>query len=317
MSLSDLLRKPVNKKDGKVNEEITKERILENLDKYRELIAYWRFYPDRFVDYLCSLNPDNTFQLYFYQRLFLRAIFRHRYIYATFVRAWSKSFMSVLANCLQCVLYPGAKIFTVAGGKEQSAGIVSSKVDEICRLIPALEKEIIWDTRGTRAKTSQTKDTVVYTFKNGSTLQNVAASEKTRGARFHCGLMEECVGIDQDILKNVLVPTMNVNRLVPGHGADKKEKLNKKQIFITTAGYKNTFGYEQLIQILCQSVARPDDAIVLGGSWRVPVVEGLLDKDFVTELKLDGTFNEASFEREYKNLYSLNIKNCEKILRAA
>lgn len=201
--------------------------------------------------------------------------------------------------------------------KEQSAGIVSSKVDEICRLIPALEKEIIWDTRGTRAKTSQTKDTVVYTFKNGSTLQNVAASEKTRGARFHCGLMEECVGIDQDILKNVLVPTMNVNRLVPGHGADKKEKLNKKQIFITTAGYKNTFGYEQLIQILCQSVARPDDAIVLGGSWRVPVVEGLLDKDFVTELKLDGTFNEASFEREYKNLYSLNIKNCEKILRAA
>lgn len=201
--------------------------------------------------------------------------------------------------------------------KEQSAGIVSSKVDEICRLIPALEKEIIWDTRGTRAKTSQTKDTVVYTFKNGSTLQNVAASEKTRGARFHCGLMEECVGIDQDILKNVLVPTMNVNRLVPGHGADKKEKLNKKQIFVTTAGYKNTFGYEQLIQILCQSVARPDDAIVLGGSWRVPVVEGLLDKDFVTELKLDGTFNEASFEREYKNLYSLNIKNCEKILRAA
>lgn len=85
----------------------------------------------------------------------------------------------------------------------------------------------------------------------------------------------------------------------------------------TTAGYKNTFGYEQLIQILCQSVARPDDAIVLGGSWRVPVVEGLLDKDFVTELKLDGTFNEASFEREYKNLYSLNIKNCEKTLRAA
>ena len=118
--------------------------------------------------------------------------------------------------------------------KEQSAGIVSSKVDEICRLIPALEKEIIWDTRGTRAKTTQTKDTVVYTFKNGSTLQNVAASEKTRGARFHCGLMEECVGIDQDILKNVLVPTMNVNRLVPGHGADKKEKLNKKQIFVSS-----------------------------------------------------------------------------------
>lgn len=97
-------------------------------------------------------------------------------------------------------------MFTVAGGKEQSASIVSSKIDEICTLIPAMEREIIWDTRGKRATTRQTKDSVTYSFKNGSQLSNVAASEKTRGARFHSGLMEECVGIDQDILNEVIVP---------------------------------------------------------------------------------------------------------------
>ena len=70
----------------------------------------------------------------------------------------------------------------------ESAQILSGKVDEICRLIPAFEKEIIWDTRGTRARTSQTKDSVIYTFKNGSTLENVAATEKTRGRRFQAGL---------------------------------------------------------------------------------------------------------------------------------
>lgn len=77
--------------------------------------------------------------------------------------------------------------------------------------------------------------------------------------------MEECVGIDQDILHEVIIPTLNVDRMVQGQ-VDPKEQLNKSTIYVTTAGYKNTFSYDQLIQILCQSVARPKEAIVLGGS---------------------------------------------------
>jgi len=124
-------------------EEITKETILKNIEPLRNIIAYWRVYPDRFVDFLCSLNPDNTFHFFFYQRLFLRAVMRHKYVFGTFVRAWSKSFMSVMSLMIKAILYPGAKLFTAAGGKEQSAQILSGKVDEICRLIPAFEKEII------------------------------------------------------------------------------------------------------------------------------------------------------------------------------
>ena len=115
---------------------------------------------------------------------------------------------------LKAILYPGAKLFSVAGGKEQSAQILSSKVQEICQLIPAISKEIIWDTRGTTARTSQTKDTVIYSFKNGSILQNIVAGEKSRGLRFQSGLMEECVSIDQDILNEVIIPTMNVDRRI-------------------------------------------------------------------------------------------------------
>lgn len=315
MSLQELLEPP-KLKNVVQDEEISKERILENLEAYRQMVGYWRLYPDKFVDFLCSLNPDNTFHFFFYQRLFLRAVMRHKYVYATFVRAWSKSFMSVISLMIKAILYPGAKLFTVAGGKEQSAGILSSKVDEICKLIPAFEKEIIWDTRGTNAKTRQTKDSVVYQFKNGSTIENIAATEKSRGRRFQSGLMEECVGIDQDVLNEVIIPTMNVSRMINGQ-TDPNERLNKSQVYITTAGYKNTVAYEKLIQIFCQSVARPKQAIIMGGSWRVPVVEGLLDKGFVRELKMDGTFNEASFEREYKILYSVNTKNCWKILRVA
>ena len=114
--------------------------------------------------------------------------------------------------------------------------------------------------------------------------------------------MEECVGIDQDILNEVIIPTLNVNRPLPCGGTDPGEFINKSQVFITTAGYKNTFSYEKLMEFLCRAVARPKSTIVLGGSWKTPVVEGLLDKEFISDLKLDGTYNEASFDREYMSL---------------
>lgn len=307
MAIEQIIQQ-ANANPNELSDEDIEKGIVDNIDQYRKLIAYWRVYPDKLVDYYLSLGNPYHFQFFFYQRLFLRALFRHRYVYATFVRAWSKSFMSVLAMMLKAILYPNARLFTVAGGKNQSAEILKGKVDELCKLIPALEREIIWDTRGTRARTSQTKDTVIYTFKNGSTLENVAASEKTRGRRFNSGLMEECVGIDQQVLNEIIVPTMNVNRMVNGK-ADSQEQLNKSQIYVTTAGYKNSFSYEKLIQILCQSVARPNDAIILGGSWRVPVVEGLLDKNFVRDLKMDGTFNEDSFDREYNSIWTGDIES--------
>lgn len=43
--------------------------------------------------------------------------------------------------------------------------------------------------------------------------------------------MEECIGIDQDILNEVIIPTMNVSRIVQGQ-TDPNEQLNKSQIYV-------------------------------------------------------------------------------------
>lgn len=61
--------------------------------------------------------------------------------------------------------------------------------------------------------------------------------------------------------------------------------------------------------LLVQSIIEPELAIVLGGTWRVPVMEELLSKNFVQELKLDGTFNEASFDREYESKWGGDAEN--------
>ena len=55
----------------------------------------------------------------------------------------------------------------------------------------------------------------------------------------------------------------------------------------TTAGWKSSFAYQKLIQILIQQILDPSEAVVMGGTWRVPVMEKLLKKSFVDDLKLD------------------------------
>ena len=51
-------------------------------------------------------------------------------------------------------------------------------------------------------------------------------------------------------------------------------------------------------------ITEPEKAFVMGGTWRIPVLMKLLDKNFLQDLKRDGTFNEASFSREYESKWS-------------
>lgn len=301
MALQDLLNLSVlnSKKIG-----LSEERVKAIIPVARQYIAFWREYPDIFVEFLCGENKKN-FKLYFYQRIFLRAVMRHRYAYATFPRAYSKSFLSVLALMLRCVLYPGSDLFVTTGGKEQAAGILKQKQEELCNLIPGLQNELDLS----RGKTKTGKDNIELLFKNGSSLDIMAARQSSRGKRKTGGLMEECILIDQTLLNEIIIPTMNVDRRLSCGDRIEEETVNKSQIYVTTAGWKNSFAYQKLIQLLIQSIIEPKESIVLGGTWRVPVMEKLLKKSFIEELKLDGTYNDSSFSREYESEWSGDVEN--------
>ena len=307
MALQDLMNLSLDKNQKKIG--ISQERIEEIKPQLRQYISFWREYPDLFVDFMQTggdpeKEKDLTFRLFFYQRVFLRAAMRFKYVYAVYPRAYSKSFLSVLILMIRAILYPRAKLFSTAGGKEQAAQILQEKVDDICQKIPAFQREIDW----TRGETKVGKDSCIYKFKNGSTIENLAATERSRGRRFHGGLIEECVGVDQKILQEVIIPTMNVSRRCMDGNVREEEVLNQSQIFITTAGYKSTYSYEKLIQLLVRMTTR-GDALVMGGTWRIPVVMGLQPKNFVNDLRNDSTFNEASFGREYESKWTGTVED--------
>jgi hypothetical protein len=101
-------------------------------------------------------------------------------------------------------------------------------VDEICRLLPCLSNEINWE----RGVSKKSKDSVEYVFKNKSKINILAAKESSRGQRRTGGLMEECVLIDQTALNEIIIPTTNVNRLLPDGTRHSEEVVNKSQVYI-------------------------------------------------------------------------------------
>ena len=304
MALQDLL----NLSNSRKKIGLSEERVRAIIPIARQYISFWREYPDLFIDFLqTGGDPDRKKELkfYFYQRVFLRAAMRYKYVYMVFPRAYSKSFLSIMVLMCRCVLYPGAKLFVTSGGKERAAGIVKEKVGEICTLVPAFQKEIDWS----RGQTQEGKDYCKYIFKNGSYFDNIAARESSRGKRRHGGLVEECVGVDGTILSEVIIPTMNVSRRCLDGSVHPEETLNKSQIYVTTAGWKNTYPYDKLITLLVRMVVEPEKAIIMGGTWRIPVLVKLLDRNFIQDLKRDGTFNEASFDREYESKWSGTVED--------
>ena len=302
MALQDLLElsSSKNKKIG-----LSEERVRAQIPVIRQYISFWREYPDMFVDFLCGNENKENFQLYFYQRCFLRAAFRYRKIYTTFPRGYSKSFLSFLVLMLKCILYPGSHMFVTTGGKEQAAGIAKEKTDLLCKLIPGLKNELDL----TRGKTKTSKDNIELIFKNGSVLDVMAARQSSRGKRANGGLMDEVILIDPQTLNEVILPTMVIDRRLSDGSQQREEMLNRSQIYITTAGWKNSFAYSKLIELLIQMVTDPTEAFVMGGTWRVPVMEGLQPKSFIQEMKLDGTYNDDSFSREYESQWSGDAEN--------
>ena len=75
---------------------------------------------------------------------------------------------------------------------------------------------------------------------------------------------------------------------------------------ITTAGYKNTFAYNKLIQYLVWEIVKPEQSLIMGGTWRIPVLIGLYDKNFIKDLKQDGEQNVSAVKILSTNQWGLH-----------
>ncbi len=276
---------------------IGQEEVMKYFDEYKKAISFFRFYPDIFVDFLCKVSgEDCTFKLYPYQRLMLRAMARYTDVNLTFSRGTSKSFIDVLWQMIKCIFYPGTKTAIASSTKDQSSKILNQKVDEILQLIPAFKFEI--------KSIKKEKSDITVLFKNNSWIMNVAAKGSTRGDRQNSLVTEEIIEVDPNAMESIVRPLLAISRLAANGQRNTKETISRQEIIITTAGVKGSYPHSRLIRNLIRMVTEPGKAIVLGGSYRIPIIAGLQDLGWIRELKMSGQFNPASFPREFLSKWS-------------
>lgn len=279
---------------------LNEDYLEKNLEDIGSVMSIFTAYPDVYLD---LIKPqDSSFTLFFYQRITLRALMRFKDIFVTAPRAFSKSFITILAMILQCIFIPGTKRFICAPNKSQAAQIAKEKIVEIYDRWPMLRKEIlggeISDTPGNFGK-----DYVTLKFRNGSQFDVVGALDSQRGGRRHGGLIDEVRDHEEGPINEVVLPLMNVSRRLPDNSVNEKEP-NQQRIFMTSAGVKTSFAYDLLIDDFIDCIIHPNSTFVFGCDYRVPVLHGLLDKTYINKLKTSSSFKEESFAREYASLWS-------------
>ena len=279
---------------------LNEDYLQKNFDNIGDMLSIFSAYPDIFLDFISP--ADSSFELFFYQRITLRALMRYRDVYITAPRAFSKSFITILGLILQCIFIPGTKRFICAPNKNQSAQIAKEKIVEIYDKWPLLRREVVGgeisDTPGNFGK-----DYVTLKFRNGSQFDVVGALDSQRGGRRHGGLVDEVRDHEEGPINEVVLPLMNVSRRLPDNTVNPKEP-NQERIFMTSAGVKTSFAYDLLLDVFADSIIHPDSSFCLGCDYRVPMMHGLLDKTYINKLKTSPSYNEESFAREYLSIWS-------------
>ena len=267
---------------------LTQERIENHRKTYEKVMQFFSAYPDLYIDMITPSDSEMT--LFFYQRIFLRALMRYKQIAIIAPRAFSKTFISVLGIILQCIFIPKTKRFICAPKKEQVAKVAKEKFDEIFDRYPLLRKEVLSYTTST--------DNIKLTFRNGSIFDVVAALQSQRGGRRTGGLVDELRDHDPDTINEVVLPLMNVKRRM-ANGTVNPNEPQPQQIWMSSASSKSTYCYEKIIELLESEIINPEATFVWGVDYRVPMMHGLLDEQYINEIKMSQTVKDDSFAREY------------------
>lgn len=150
--------------------------------------------------------------------------------------------------------------------------------------------------RSAKAAYTEGADYAEFRFTSGSIFDVVGGHP--RGMRRHYGVFEEIIEQDPKVVNEEIIPLMNAPRTTC-RGQINPHEPQAQKIYITTAGYMSTFAYDKNLETLCYSVIDPDNYMVLGGSYVIPLMHGRLIESQMREIISSPTYDRDSLEREY------------------
>ena len=287
---------------------ITPQKIDKNFEKVGKAMNHFLAYPDIFLDIITPV--ESRFKLFFFQRIMLRAMVRHRQTYITATRGASKSFTAFATRYQMAMSIPNHKTFVCTDVKEQAVSITREKIeDDLWIKFPLLKNEMIkLPQPGKPAKAPFTagKGYASYEFSGGGEL-DVVSVDTARGKRRNSGLIEEAIEQDAVKLNEKIIPLMNIGRFTL-LGKKNENEPHAQKVYVTTSGYQGTFAYDKYIETLLMTAIDPDNYFVMSLSYRIPMMHGLLQEFTIRELKSQPTYDADSFAREYESKWSGAMK---------
>lgn len=110
---------------------------------------------------------------------------------------------------------------------------------------------------------------------------------------------------DANQIVEVILPLMNVKRR-NSKGLVNNLEPQPQQLWMSSAGTKSSYCYAKLIELLENEIIDPSQTFVMGMDYRVPMMHGLLDKQYINSLKMAQTVKDDSFAREYLGRFTGN-----------
>lgn len=279
----------------------------EQLDRWAELIAFWRWYPDCFLEAITPTEVDEEtgevkrigITLGADQKLLLRTMCRFPYNYEVLSRGYGKTTFEIVALYIMAILYPNTTWSMSAQTLQTSAGFFSDKHADICRFYPIIAQEI--------SKWRITDNAVEIEFKSGSVVTNVTNGSNAKGLRRNGITFEEAALMDFAKYTDNTEPLTSEPYKSQRYQSIHDPYMINKQNFVTTAYYKNE-AYEFCRKMVLDK-ANCEGAFVYGASYRLPAKFGRGRSAEQVE-KLREKVGDLMFNFNYASRWSINNGQC-------
>ena len=237
-------------------------------DKWQELLAFWCWFPDLFLDACTPKDPETGqkigIELDPSQRMFMRSMFRFERTYHCYSRGWGKTMVELLTNYTKCVLVPNTQIFLTSSTMKLAANLIKQKHAEVLRFYPFLEGEI--------EKASLRENGAYIIFKNGSRIDTLPNSQDAKGNRGNQICSEESALLTKAVFDDAIEPI--VSEPYKNQRTQKRHPYIVNGLhFITTTYYVSTDAYRQNLNY-AQEMIDLDGSAIFGASWRLPIAFG-------------------------------------------
>jgi hypothetical protein len=264
---------------------------LQELNVHERLILFYRENP------VIAAQEIFGIELTWFQRIAINKFFNSKFVMYLMSRGLSKSWTTALVLSLYAILYPKTKIGIVAPSYRQT-WYVLDYIDEF------LQNSVFFRNCAVTKTVARGNMRSIIRFKNGSYIEAlpVGTGEKIRGRRYHVVVIDEAGYMDDDIIRNVIMPMMNI----------KKKGHENKLLWASTATYAFQSFYGTYVMYKYKEMEDPNYAVCefnIDDMLAIPDPPFSLDLELINSLKNDPGTTEEQFNMEYYCKFPVEMQN--------